>query len=272
MPTTTSGSIDDVHVSFLAYERVLPDAEAIPAADLRNLAIKPGQLGALVLGTQPAIISLHEQLEATFKKYDKSMVRVLKDTAYALFYAEILVRQVEDPETRAAPLLEEAKPLRAKLLRWAEPLAAEGWFDRDVIADIRSKRGHLETAMALIQLSNMFQQVWDRFGGNPIITEEEIDRAGELGSKLAAAVGEDRYSGQLEEVSNIRNRMLHLLFERYRVLRLWVHLIRDEAGHNDGDTFCPSPYVGRGRRPGDNGQARPEPTPEPTPAPEPTPN
>jgi hypothetical protein len=101
--------------------------------------------------------------------------------AYALWYVYLSQHpQISPAEVDA--LMKEAATLRAKLLLWAEPLAASGYFAPEAVARIREGSGQKDMTSDLVSLTILYRSKWSSLQGlTGTVTEADLDRAALIG-------------------------------------------------------------------------------------------
>lgn len=245
----------------LAFERLEPEIRArAEQADLTLPRIDPNRASALALGSAARLAPFREQIEATCKATDVRLLDGLRDMALAAWYASLLPDEGPDMPRRVPALIEEARPLREKLLRAAELLAQFGMMPEARTERIRSGLGHHDLAADLVQLARLFDEAWPEVEQRSPVTREMVDRACGLGADLQAALGTEDAARQRNPVGQLRAAALSLLLERYEELRRAISYLRWHEG--DADEIAPSLYTAR-RRPR---ASRPDdPAPDPSP-------
>lgn len=169
--------------------------------------------------------------------------------AYAALYTHVLAGQVASRDERLPKLLDEALPLRERLLGTAELMAELGELSRQPVAAIRSGTGHLDIASCLIALACLFEANWSRLNGRVPVTREQVARARMVGRELYEVIGTRRYVPApipMDDPGRLRARAFTLLVRSYDRCRRAVVALRWHEG--DADAFMPTLYPKRRRR------------------------
>jgi hypothetical protein len=152
---------------------------------------------------------------------------------------------------------EEAKALRDKLLRWADPIAAEGKFNPEALRMIRAGSGRRDMPSDLASLVALFRSSWDTVKGICGVTEADLVRGGQLSMAVFTAVAhrQARTSNARSE-SNLRVRRAWTCLDRAydecrRGVAFLLHRQRNaaEVTPNLRDKRGPRAVAARGDRP-----------------------
>ena len=100
----------------------------------------------------------------------------------ALLYAADRVSKAD--ESSAKLLLDEARPLREQVLRQLEIFASLGILSPQMVAEIRSGTGWLDTARDCIAIAGVFREHAATLAGKHPFSDQQLARLGELGSEL----------------------------------------------------------------------------------------
>ncbi|HEU4410372.1 MAG TPA: hypothetical protein VFS43_34275 [Polyangiaceae bacterium] len=250
-----------------AYQRVAAEIDALPAERVGVVSVEVSTAVSTVLGAIPRIVELRPEIASRLPKHPLGGIDKLSDYALAAQYAYLqsFGTQVASPD-RVRALLDEAAPLRLRLLPVAEMLAALGLVDSTRIAEIRSGTGHVDTANDLIALAATFSNDWAKLANQVPLKEAEIDRAAVLGTELLVALGVRKAGADGPDAkgwADRKSRALRLMVDAYDDARQAVTYLRWKQG--DADSFTPSLFARRRRaaRPGEGPTDEPA---EPTPA------
>lgn len=232
-----------------ALAKVKPEMAALAAADVASINIDIPQAVSVVLGVAPHLGSLRAQIVKALPEHPIHTFDNLETYALAVYHAHILSLPPETAEDRVAALLEEATPLRENLLGDAEALARRGLLDADAVAEIRKGQGNVDKANDLVALSALFTRHWDEIENKTAATPAEVQRAGELGPLLLAALGAREHGAAPApaEVADQRRRAYTLFVRAYDETRRALSYLRWHEG--DLDQLAPSLYKGRGGPP-----------------------
>ncbi|WP_437719803.1 hypothetical protein [Sorangium sp. So ce861] len=242
-----------------AYDRALPDIEALSPDQLIAIKLDIPRAVAQVLGVLPGLLALRPAIAEALPKHDIARLDRLETYALAAWYAHLLWLSTGAAESELKPLLAEAVPLRENLLGDAEALARRGLLDAAAVAEIRAGQGHIDTANDLVALSALFSGSWPEISGKTAATEAEVKRAGEIGPQLLAALGirEHGKGPGPTEAADQRARAFALLVHAYDQIRRAVAYLRWDEG--DAETIAPSIYKSRGGRATGASDVAPEP-------------
>jgi len=218
------------------------------------------------LGALPALMSLRPRIVEEMPRFPIASLDKLHTYALAAWYAHLLTLPPTEPENGDKALIDEATALRSDLLVAAEALAHRKLLDAKHVAQIRSGKGHIDTANDLVALATLFTNEWDAVEGKTAVTMAEIERAATLGPRLLATLGmrqqvQDRSPAQLADQ---RRRAFTLLVRAYDECRRAVTYLRWSEG--DANKIAPSLYGSRGKAKKNASTATPpaEPPQEPT--------
>ncbi len=233
-----------------AYKSVERDIVDLPETQIGRITTDVTQAASIALGT----VSNLERLRPDFEKLADGAevlraLDALPNVALAAVYANLQVEpKVSDGETQA--LLEEARPIRGKLLLVAEGLASFGILSDVTVKSIREGLGNLDTAKDLVALSVLFTSNWDRVEGKVPFGPELLERAARLGPQLLTAIGAKEVGVVAENPSfdwtSLRSRAFRVLVNTYEVLRRATSHVR--WYDNDAAAFTPSLHNGFSKR------------------------
>ncbi|WP_437601227.1 hypothetical protein WMF28_06615 [Sorangium sp. So ce590] len=231
-----------------AFDKTLPEIEALSPDRLIAINLDIPRMVSQVLGVLPGLVMLRSEIAERLQKHDVALLDRLETYALAAWYAHLVWLSSGGAENALKPLVEEAVPLRENLLSDAEALARRGLLDAEAVAEIRAGQGHIDTANDLVALSALFSGSWSEITGKTAATEKEVNRAGEIGPLLLAALGvrEHGKGPGPTEAADKRARAFALLVHAYDQTRRAVTYLRWNEG--DADTIAPSLYKGRGGR------------------------
>ncbi|HEU4412519.1 MAG TPA: hypothetical protein VFS43_45170 [Polyangiaceae bacterium] len=202
------------------------------------------------LGAAPYIDAKKEEIQKIWPQYDPERAGRLREHARAALFAHLRVAGSAEGATRLRTLLDDAGPLRERMLRAAEMHAYCGDLDAERVADIRRGVGHRDTALDLMQLAMLFREARAALAGRTPITDDEIARAAELGSQIIDALGQRRLgsdgaSAPAHEEEE-RAKAFWLFYETYDMCRRGMAHLRWVEG--DVDQLVPSLFSQIGLR------------------------
>ena len=242
-PNPDTSRIDEARE---AFEMLFEAIEARRAEEVAppSPRVDIGRAVALVLGASTQVRPLRAEIVRRCPDTDITNLDRLPTVALAAWYASLLAESEPEAAPTVAPLIAEARPLREKLLRAAELLAHYEIFDPDVVAEIRSGFGNLDTAEDLVKLARLFEEGGEAARDQSPVTEAMVERAAQLGASLVQAIGEAKSTQTAApEVVGRRNAAFALLLETYGQVRRAVTYLRWSEG--DADALAPSIYTAR---------------------------
>jgi hypothetical protein len=238
-----------------AYERVRPELDALPFAQVGRIRANPTAAVTTVFGALPALEALEPAIKV-LPHVDLSLLAKLPDYALTLYFTNVLAMNTVGGRAQVAALLVEGGPLRERLLSSAESLALYGHVDAAQVATIRSGAGHLDTANDLGALAQLFRDGGDTLRSKTPVTPAEVDRAAELSVLLLVALGQRRVgsdgSGLPSRYEDERARAFRLVVRAYGEARRVLSFLRWHEG--DVDALAPSLFAGKRRRSPAGGQ------------------
>ncbi|HEU4404110.1 MAG TPA: hypothetical protein VFS43_02280 [Polyangiaceae bacterium] len=234
----------------LSLARVRPEIDALPAAEVRRITVHVPSACMLALGALPRMRALRDAMAAAFTDPPLAALDKLEDYAHAAYLSHARVLPRDAGETNVRALLNEAGPLRERLLAMAGALVAFGIFDAKQVATIRQGTGHLDTAGDLAALGLMFVDAWPTIGPKKLLERAEAERAIELGKRLLGALGRRNEgtdgAGDPDEAEEQLAKAYELFRRAYEWCRAAILYLRRDVG--DGDQIAPP--LARSRRRG----------------------
>ena len=229
-----------------ALARIEPELDTVdPEAYVRMNVDVPRAI-RIGLGTVGRLRALRPQIAElpgiAIAKIDK-----LEDYALAAWYANGLAMPPTSPDSPIQPLLEEAVPLRQKLLAGADALATFGFFPPAKVAETRAGKGFLDTANDCGSLAGLYREHWAAIEHKTPVTREEVDRAAVVGTKLLKALGADGTAVVPAKAAERRVRAFSLFVSAHDEARRAVTFVRWYEG--DAETIVPPLFPKARRRP-----------------------
>ncbi|APR86081.1 Hypothetical protein A7982_11430 [Minicystis rosea] len=231
-----------------ALALVKAEAAALDPTQLTAINVDIPQAVALVLGVIPHLAELRPAIVKSLVEHPIASFDKLGTYALAAYHAHILALPPEGSAQTVGLLLEEATPLRENLLSDAEALARRGLLDTEAVKAIRAGQGNIDKANDLVALSALFSTKWSAVQHKTAAAFEEVQRAGELGPLLLAALGAREHGIALtpDEAADLRRRTYTLFFRAYDETRRALAYLRWHEG--DADVLAPSLFKGRRSR------------------------
>ncbi|HEU4533794.1 MAG TPA: hypothetical protein VFS00_06735, partial [Polyangiaceae bacterium] len=231
-----------------AFARVRPALDALPRDQARPLTLHVPSAVVLALGALPRLLALREAMRAALTEPPLEALDHLKDYALAAAHAHANALPEDAAETALRALLNEATPLRERMLRSAEAIVSFGHFDAKRVAAIRRGNGHLDTAQDLAALGTLFRDAWPTLGSKTLLTRADVERAIALSESLLETLGRRRQgtdgAADPREADELLAKAFELFRRAYEECRHAVVYLRRREG--DADTLAPP--LGHSRR------------------------
>jgi hypothetical protein len=223
-----------------------------------------------VLGSNPEILALRQEMLDTLPGFDLSVVDDLETIARATGYAHALYLASSAPRRSLAELGNAVSQERALLMSDARALVTRKLIGEERLREFKGEPGYRKLAFEVMGLVALLREHWEVIAGKTAVQPEDLSRAAHAADELLVAVGlREQGPEQSHEATEHRQRAFTLLVKTYDEVRRGVGYLRWRQG--DADEIAPSLYAGRGGR----GSASPvseEPAPdEPEVGSEPTP-
>ncbi|MEM9489056.1 MAG: hypothetical protein AAGC55_07925 [Myxococcota bacterium] len=191
--TTTISSAADFTAGPQALDALRPTLLSMP--DEALLPARFSMLGGMTraLGLARAYAADRPRFAGAFSlaAFDPAVYDDMELRVQALWQADVDYRLLVDPQRALPPLVEEATPLRRALLRAATYLWGEDDTLGDQVAAIRRGRSTLDLADDLNALASLFEAHWADAIGRCAVTPDDLDRARQLGLRIAHALTDD---------------------------------------------------------------------------------
>jgi hypothetical protein len=252
----------------LAFEALREERAALEPEKLAQVNADIPTAATIALGAFERLRPLRALVAKKLPEHDMKLWDGLQTYALAALHAHVVSLVPGDNDDRAKRLLDEATPLRDKLLVAAEAIAHAGVFDADRVAQIRSGTGYIDRGADLIALSALYTESWAKIENRTMVTKEDVQRAAVLGPALLTAVGSKDLAPtgvSLAEMRDDRTRAFTLFVRAYESCQQAAAYVRFREG--DADEYAPSLRPrSRGERPTAQGQAPAQPQPTLTPS------
>ena len=246
--------IRDMEDVLKAFQRVEAKIEAQDPNDLTTQNVDVAAASSLVLGVADNILDYRDRM-AKLPEFDISNVDNLKDYAKAVWYLHIT--NLPAPEPANAPaLVEEVSTLRAKLILWAQPLAASGNLSQKAIDKvIEGNNSTQDKAGDVVAMVTMYRTAWEEVKDKCGVTLEDLDRGALIGPAVFAwASRRDNDPVKPTSSGSLQVRKAWTLLDRaYAQCRRGIAYFRFDEG--DARTIAPNVR----RNPGRRHVSRPEP-------------
>jgi hypothetical protein len=231
-----------------AYERVLPELEALPEAAVLGINIDLPQAVTVALGALKSIAGQREAIARALPEVDLAHLDKLETYALAAGHAHAAFMAA----STVLPMKElaaQAVRLRQLLCSDAGALAKRGLIDGRRLSALNGPQGHLNLAFDLLALVALFRERWADVRSKTAVEASELDAAEVVADQLIARVNARmRPAPMLAVAADRRRRAFTLFVSTYDEVRRAISFLRWK--HGDADSFVPSLYAGRssGRR------------------------
>lgn len=222
-----------------AYLRVKAELDALPVAELTPLNVDVVSAASVALGAAEQILTFRERI-AKLAEFELRHLDNLLDYGKTAWYAYVTNLPVPEAGDGDA-LVAEVAALRAKMLRWAGPLADEGLFNAAALAKIKEGPGTGKDAPSdVVALVGLFRSRWNDVKDKCSVTEQELARGAEVGPALFALISRRDFqvSGSKTDGSLRVRRAWTLLDTAYTQCRRALQYLRFTEG--DADLIAPS--------------------------------
>lgn len=237
MSTSQATPIRDLEDARLAYERVRPEIEAQDPRNLSAINVDTNSAASVALGVAPHVLTLRD-LAAQLPGFEVRCIDNLEDYAKAVWFLGVTNLPTGSP-TDVGKMVEEVLALRGKFMLWGEPLAACGKFSRASLDMIKEGGGFKDAAGDTVAFVAMYRSAWDEVRSMCGVTEEDLDRAAEVGPALFATLSRRDNELPTPTESGLRLRQAWTLLDRaYGQCQRAVSYLRWNDG--DADTYAPS--------------------------------
>jgi hypothetical protein len=236
-----SRDLDAAEVSAVAFEKLREERATLKAEELVRIDTDIPSAVTIALGTYERIRPLRPTIVDQLPKHPMWAIDELSTYALAALHAHLSSLPPPDSEERVRRLLDEAGPLREKLLVAAEALAHAALFDPDRVAEIRAGFGNIDRGADLVALGSLFLQTWPQVENRTAIVRAEAERAASLGPQLLQALGAKDVAAQGASAAQKRDdraRAFTLLVRAYELCQQAVVYVRFHE--DDQDTFAPT--------------------------------
>jgi len=217
-----------------ALSDMTPIYQALPPDDVRAFRGRASQVVSNVVQVAQAFADDRPLFAAAFNPavFDPKNYDDLLRMAQALWQADVILRQILDPEDRLPALIEEARRIRRKLLRAAIYLWEYDDDTGDIVAAIRAGKGHLDTADDLLALANLIGDRWGAAHDKVDVTAADIKRARELSVAMVDALNKRNNGDEVNAARDLRDRAASYAEDALNTLRAaatFVHRNDNEA-------------------------------------------
>ena len=228
----------------VAYDRVMPEAQALPSEKLVTINIDVSAALITAMGVGERLPGLQQDLQ-TVSPALAADVSKYPDYVLALFSAQSRFAMATTPPAQLPELLVEATKWRDTLLADARSLSVRGQLDTAPLDELSGSHGYKNVAFDLSNLTQVFKSSWSAIEGKTQLTPSDLQQAARVSLKLAAALAHRALSPeQVAAATDIRQRVFTLFYQLYDEIRRTVCYLRWH--HGDADSIIPSLYAGRG--------------------------
>ena len=233
-----------------AYERVLPELEALPEAAVLGINIDVPRAVTTALGALKNIAGQREAIARALPEVDLGQVDKLETYALAAGHAHAAFMAA----STVLPMKElaaQAMRVRQLLCSDAVALANRGLIDGRRLSALKGAQGHRNLAFDLLALAALFRERWGEVGSKTALEVSELDAAEALADQLVSRLNARKLPAPLlAAAAEQRRRAFTLFVSAYDEVRRAISFLRWKQG--DVESIAPSLYAGRssgGREP-----------------------
>jgi hypothetical protein len=228
-----------------AYARVLPEAMALPEAQIRALNVDVQKIVLIAMSALKRLPAVEAELRALSWFPTEQLDRVA-DYTLALYSAHIRYCFTSRPAEKVPELNEAAVMWREILLTEARSLVARKHLQGEQLKKLVSNHGYRRVARDLAGLAQIFKDNWERIKNDTGLKDTHVAEADKLAFKLTYAISKRVFSPeQISAARDIRARIFTLLYRAYEQLRRGVQYLRWQG--DIAEKMIPSLYSGRRR-------------------------
>lgn len=228
-------------------QRLLPELEALPQSELKQITLNINAAVATVLGKLRKLRALRPSIVATLPTFDLTGFDKMEEYAAALNAADGLYAEATAPLTELRELIEAATQLREILLSSAITLVKRGLLKPEAVEGLKGPVGHKDLAYDLNHLAGAFKRQWAAVSEKSAVTEEELAHAQRLQWRLLRLVGEREDNEQKANAAGeLRTRAFTRFIQAWDDVRRAVSHLRWKA--DDAEDFAPSLYTRNGAK------------------------
>lgn len=248
MPVDPIQTPTQIHNSFkAALETRRAVLDAMPEAHIQR-PVRLDLIGAseTVIGTLRGLTQdQRAELVAEYGVRATSILDGLETTVRAARQADAELA-IKEESTDVAALHEEVMATYERLLTDVTSLVHRGFLPKERLSATRDLKSYQGTLQSLLWVIESFRDVWPSIASETPVKTADLDRADELASRMADALGKKQQGAQRAIALETRTRAFSYLVRQYDELRRMVTFVRWFDG--DFDRIAPSLYASRGRR------------------------
>lgn len=227
-----------------AFERALPAAQALGAADLITINIDVPTAVTTATGALAEIVALRERIVKELPTFELKHLDELETYTKATAHAQALYSAASAPPEALQALNEQGLLLRDLMYSDALALVKRGLLSGERLSEFKANVGYKNLAFDLLGLVAVFRGAWDKVASKTALTVAELDQAQVMGEQIVAAVGtREQAPTVVAEVAQQRQRVFTLFVNSYDQVRRAISFLRWEE--DDVETIAPSLYAGR---------------------------
>lgn len=237
---------NDEKLAAEAMTRIAADAAALSPDALSKVNLDLQQATSTILGVIPEVMALRERIAKELASFDITYLDKLEDYTLALRYAHAAYQTATKPPDALRDLFKEAAAHRAMLLADATALALRDLIDPGKLEALKGANGISNVAQDLQMLSQILQASWPKIQGKTSATEEDLQTASRLATRITRLVGEREQTPPLEAAAiEQRERVFTLAMRAYDEVRAAIAFVRRRE--DDVEDITPNLYTGRTR-------------------------
>jgi hypothetical protein len=226
-----------------AYERILPEAKALPSELLQVINVDINN--AIMVGM--AVAKRLPPFEAALRAlpdFPAERLELFADYTLALYSAQLRYTYATSPIEKLPELNDTATRWRDVLLAEAKSLVARECIKAELLKELAGNHGYRNIAHDIAGLAHIFKTYWDAVKDQTGIRQAQIEEVEKLALKLTDAVAQREQSPeQVEAATEIRARIFTLFCRAYDEVRYGMQYLRRHS--KDTDEIVPSLFAGR---------------------------
>ena len=228
-----------------ALERLRPELDAIPAAELEPIRHHIPSAVVAVLGIAPGVLRHRGEVATEIGEAAARHLDRLVDAANACCcaHADYLATKhgIALDET-----FDDLARERRVLLAEAQSLVSQRRLSPSVLAELVGGTGYESLCFDLLQLVGTFRREWPSIESATPVTVADLDRAETIASVFATALGENARAGSSgTPLAELRARAYTYFVRTYDEVRRAIAFVRFDD--EDADEIAPSLSAGRRR-------------------------
>lgn len=212
---------------------------ALALEDCEPVNVDAGGAAIIVLGALPSIAALAPDLEAEFWAFSVGQIEHVRSLALATLYAHARHRFHAAPAAVTPALVKDVAARRKQFVSMYRMAVEFGLLGAAPLRELRHANGHLNVAMDLLGVAQLFVEHWARLEGQIPLQHAEVLAAIDQATQLAEALSKREPRGKGGAVWRLeKRRSFTLMSNAYKDLRGMVAWVRRHE--RDVDSIAPS--------------------------------